>query len=451
MSSSMLTAVRRYIAQHHLLHDEGHYLVALSGGADSVALLRVLLALRYDVRAAHCNFRLRAGEYDRDEAFCRDLCHTLGVPLHIVHFDTRCYASLHHVSLEMAARCLRYDYFGKLMADLNLDGVCVAHHRDDSVETLLLNLIRGTGVEGLKGIAPRNGMVLRPLLDVGRQDILRYLESLNQPFITDSSNLVDDVQRNKVRLNVIPELLKVNPTAVANIHGVTRRVGDALHILYKAIDEARQRVSNDNDGRLCVSISGLMMEHGAETVLWHLLKDKGFSSAQVEQVFANLGAQSGREWQSPTHALLIDRDTIVVEPLSCFGTFEMKLPEPGVYILPTPSGKGTRLRASVAAIGENFVVSRRPECACLDADNVRFPLTVRTARQGDAFVPFGMKGKKLLSDFLTDRKLSIFDKRRQLVVADAEGNIVWVVGIRPDNRCRITADTSSVLTLTVDC
>ena len=448
----MLNTVRRYISQHHLMRDGGRYLVALSGGADSVALLRILLALNRDVQAAHCNFHLRGDESDRDEAFCHRLCLSLGVPLHVAHFDTRTYADIHHVSIEMAARELRYDYFNKLLADLSLDGVCVAHHRDDSVETLLLNMVRGTGVEGLKGIAPRNGNILRPLLCVSRQDILDYLADKQQPFVTDSSNLVGDVQRNKIRLNVIPELLKVNPSAVANIQRLTQRVSDTLLILDQAIAAATRRVSTTAGNTLCINIRALLDEPGAESILWHLLKDRDFTSAQVKQIFSNITAQSGREWQSSTHMLLIDRGTIIVEPANTCHAFEMAIPEPGIYRLSLPSaraGETVRLRVTATAIDKLFTVSTAPNSVSLDAAKVAFPLTVRTVSPGDAFVPFGMKGKKLLSDFLTDRKLTLFEKRRQLVVADARGTIVWVVGIRPDERCRVTEETTRTITLDI--
>lgn len=418
------------------------YLVALSGGADSVALLRLLLSQNYKLEAVHCNFHLRGEESDRDESFCKELCDNLKVPLHLAHFDTKTYAEVHGVSIEMAARTLRYEYFFKLIDDLHFDGVCVAHHRDDSVETVLLNMVRGTGIEGMKGILPRNGKVLRPMLDVSRQDIEAYLSMINQEYITDSTNLSDDVQRNKVRLNVIPELQKVTPSAVDNIQKLTRYVQDAMEILSKAVDEAVGRVSKENDnGEMTVSIPSLHAEPGAETVLWNLLKDKDFSSQQVEQIMNNIDGQSGREWLSPTHSLLIDRDTILVQRKTELQNRSMRIPEMGTYVYDSEK----KFRFCSCVCGIDFVPSRKPECVHLDASKVKFPLCVRTVQTGDWFIPFGMTGKKLLSDFLTDRKQSLFEKRRQLVVVDSTDAIVWVVGIRPDNRFRITDATEEVI------
>ena len=420
-------------------------LVALSGGADSVAMLRALKMLGCDVEAAHCNFHLRGSESDRDETFCKNLCESLGVELHLAHFDTVAFAQLHGVSIEMAARTLRYDYFFKLLQDLSLEAVCVAHHRDDSVETVLLNMVRGTGMEGLKGIQPRNGKVLRPMLDLSRREIECYLSRINQDYITDSTNLVDDVQRNKIRLNVIPELQSVNPSAVENIHRLTRRVEDVLRIVDASVSDMKQRIVSEHEGEMNISIGGLLAEPGAETKLWYLLRDKNFSSAQVDDVFAALCVRktTGKMWHTKTHTALIDRDSLMVTPRNEESSFSMRIPETGTYLL---SGN-RKLRIDIAGRGEDFSVSREADCVNLDAEKVKFPLTVRTIERGDWFVPFGMKGRKLISDFLTDLKMSLLEKQRQLVVTDSAGNIVWVVGLRPDNRFRVNECTVEILTI----
>ena len=202
--------IQKYIEEKQLftLHDK--VLVALSGGADSVALLRVLLVLGYHCEAAHCNFHLRGEESDRDERFVNELCKGLGVALHVTHFDTVTYASRHHVSIEMAAREMRYDWFEQLRKERGGAVIAVAHHRDDSGETFLLNLIRGAGINGLKGISPHNGCIVRPLLEVSRQDILDYLRCLGHGYATDSTNLQDEYIRNKIRLNILPMLRELN-------------------------------------------------------------------------------------------------------------------------------------------------------------------------------------------------------------------------------------------------
>lgn len=227
----MLSKVADFIAKHQLLSPSGLHLVALSGGADSVALLRILRDLGYRIEAAHCNFHLRGAESDRDEQFVKDLCNSLKITLHLIHFDTAGYSSLHQVSIEMAARELCYGFFRQLCQDIGAETVCVAHHRDDAVETFLMNLLRGSGIHGLTGIRPKNGLVVRPLLGVGRQEIVDYLHSIGQDYVTDSTNLHDDVLRNKLRLNVLPLLKDINPSAAENIDKTARFLQETEKIL----------------------------------------------------------------------------------------------------------------------------------------------------------------------------------------------------------------------------
>ena len=226
---NIIETVKSFIAANSLIPGEMEWkgLVALSGGADSVCLLMICKRLNLNVEAVHCNFRLRGEESDRDEKFCEGLCEREGVPFHRVHFDTRTYAELHGVSIEMAARELRYDYFEQLRRSIQADAILVAHHRDDSVETVLMNLVRGTGIHGLQGIKPKNGNILRPLLCVGRKDIEEWLHTLGQDYVTDSTNLEDDVVRNKIRLNVIPLLQEINPSVSDNI-SLTASSGESL-------------------------------------------------------------------------------------------------------------------------------------------------------------------------------------------------------------------------------
>ena len=436
--------VASFIARHNLLDRAGRHIIALSGGADSVALLLILSGLGYDVEAAHCNFHLRGEESDRDEDFVKSLCLSLAVPLHLVHFDTLSYASFHKVSIEMAARQLRYNYFEQLRRDIGATDICVAHHRDDSVETVLMNLIRGTGLRGLTGIRPVNGHIKRPLLCLSRQDIERYLASVGQSYVTDSTNLVDDVVRNKLRLNIIPLLKEINPAFSENVSRATTHIIDAVTMIDAATVEAMKRVVTDYDGGVAVDINRLRGELSPAYLLYEILRQYGFSPAQTEQIYASLDAQSGRLFVSSSHELLIDRGRLLIErnlPV----IQSQKIIEDGTYVLKS----GGRLKVSSLPIDDNFVLSRSSDTVCLDADKIIFPLTLRSASEGDRFVPFGMKGTKLVSDYLNDLKYSLFRKRRQLVLTDASGRIVWLVGERPDNRFRITEESRRGLVVTV--
>ena len=425
--------VRQYIAQQRLLDRSCKQLVAVSGGADSVALLLILKRLDYDVEAVHCNFHLRGQESDRDEAFVRSLCDREGVTIHLSHFDTTTYAELHQVSIEMAARELRYRYFEQLRHDIGAVEICVAHHQDDAVETLLMNLVRGAGIHGLTGIRPRNGHVVRPLLCVRRADIEDYLRSVGQDYVTDSTNLVPDVVRNKLRLQVLPLLRELNPAASENMAKTARRLADVETLYDLTVRRLADEVTVDG----AIDVEVLLQGPAPESVLYELLTPKGFNPVQVEQIFSSLTGPSGRVFCSPTHEAVVDRGRLIVEERhETLPT--MKIPETGTYHYMD----GLKLRFSTT---ETQKISKTSDCATLDADKARFPFVIRPVQTGDRFQPFGMEGSRLLSDFLTDRKYSVLEKRRQLVVTDATGNIVWLVGERVDQRYAVSADTRRVL------
>ena len=432
----MLSKVADFISRHQLLDADMLHIVALSGGADSVALLLILQRLGYRVEAAHCNIKLRGDESDRDEQFVLALCERVGVRCHVVHFDTRTYAELHQVSIEMAARQLRYRYFEQLRIDIGAGEVCVAHHQDDAVETLLMNLIRGTGIHGLTGIRPRNGHVVRPLLCLSRNDITTFLDSIGQNYVTDSTNLVPDVVRNKLRLQVLPLLRDINPAASDCMAKTARRMAQVEQVFNLSVQSALASIYHEN----AVSIDDLMAQPAPEYLLYELLTPYLFTPAQVEQVFDGLAApSSGRVFQSPTHEVAIDRGRLVVEERR-EALPALRIPETGLYSY----ADGVKFRFQFSDVVE---VSKSPLLATLDAAQVQFPLTVRPVQAGDRFQPFGMKGSRLVSDYLTDRKRNVFEKRRQLVVTDARDRIVWLVGQRTDQRFAITPSTTRQLTI----
>lgn len=422
----MWSKVERYIEKYKLLKSSELYLVALSGGADSVALLLLLKNAHFNVHAAHCNFHLRGEESDRDEAFCVELCQRLGVELHRAHFDTREYAELHKVSIEMAARELRYKWFEQLREDIGAAGICVAHHRDDSVETVLLNLVRGTGLRGLTGIQPRNGNILRPLLCVSRAEIEAFLAEKGQKYVTDSTNLKADVQRNIVRLEVLPLLRKLNPAVAENIQRTAEYLSEAQQVLNVAI-------ARFNDSNI-LNLRDIETYCSSEYLTFEWLKKYGFIGDQVRQILdADCG---GMVHSEQGYDVLKDRGRLIVEPtLDPFNP--MRIPEEGTYVL------GENMRLSVRK--KPVYVSKEPNIATLDAAKVRFPLTVRRVEEGDWMQPYGMKGRKLLSDLMTDLKMTVFEKRRQLVVVDSQGAIVWAVGLRVSDFVAVSDTTTAVV------
>ena len=453
--------MRRFASVHELFVYGGKYIVALSGGADSVSLLFVLKHLEHElgigVEAAHCNFHLRGAESVRDEEFCKQLCDRLSVPLHLIHFDTQAYADLHRVSIEMAARDLRYGYFENLRRDIEAQDICVAHHRDDSVETVLLNLVRGTGLRGLRGIQPRNGNIIRPLLSLSREDIVQYLDALGESYVTDSTNLHNDVKRNKIRLDVMPLLRELNPSVSQSIFESSLRVGEAL----KVFDEAMKRSIADVTAtspshhltispphHLVISVERLKQQPSPEYTLHEILSSYGFTSAQIEQIYGSLDTCSaGKIIASDSHELAFDRGSLLVQPRTnvADSARSMRIPETSTYVF----SDSLKIKVAAEDCGDDYVPSRAADCVCLDASDIKFPLMLRHIEQGDRFVPFGMNGMKLVSDYLTDRKKNVFEKRAQLVVTDAQQRIVWLVGERTDNRFRISKETSKALRLTL--
>jgi tRNA(Ile)-lysidine synthase len=439
--------IEKYIERFSLMEKNALYLVALSGGADSVSLLLVLKKLGYRVEACHCNFHLRGEESIRDEKFCEQLCMSENIPFHHVHFDTKSYSELHHVSIEMAARNLRYSYFESLRKDLNADAICVAHHQEDSVETIIINLIRGTGIKGLRGILPKNGNIIRPLLGVNRSEIEEYLSTLNQEFVIDRTNLIDDVVRNKIRLNIIPLLEQINPRVKDNIFKTSTYLDDVYQIAEGVIEDY---ISHRDDIGLLrkgsqsygsVGFKSILGFPKPQLLLYHILKEFGFNSIVSEEVLRNIQQNViGRIWYSKTHEVLIDRDVLLIEPIEHTVLNPIKIPEGGTYVY-----NGHKFKFSVLNIESDFNLAKENDHITIDFSHLSWPLIIRPIKNSDRFVPFGMKGSKLVSDYLTDRKVSLFDKRRQLVLTDKEDQIIWLVGHRIADRYKVNKDTKSVL------
>jgi len=425
--------IAHYIEKEKLFGLNDKILIALSGGADSVALLRVLVYLGYSCEAAHCNFHLRGEESDRDELFVCKLCKEQNIPLHVIDFDTNAYVAEHQVSIEMAARELRYNWFEELRKEVNADVVAVAHHRDDSVETLLLNLIRGTGINGLTGIRPKNNHVVRPMLSVSREDILVYLQDMKQDYVTDSTNLQDEYTRNKIRLNILPMMETINPSIKASLFTTASHLSDASLIYNRVIEDGKSRVLSQEG----ISIEKLLAEPSPRSLLFEILFPLGFNPAQIDDIFLSLDRQSGRKFLSDSWIIVRDRTHLLMKKLDSLSKIEQ--PEEDKPVI-----KEERIPYTC-----DFVIPRDKRIACFDADKISAPLTLRKWQAGDRFVPFGMKGKKNVSDYLTDAKFSILQKENVYVLCSGEA-ILWLIGERTDNRFRIDENTKNLLILRLE-
>lgn len=434
----MLNKVRRYIEREigltipssPLRGDGGEaILVALSGGADSTALLLIMKELGFNLTALHCNFHLRGEESNRDQAFVEELCKQQGVPLLVRHFQTEEEARRRGISIEMAARDLRYAWFREVQAEQcsmsNAQcSIAVAHHRDDQAETLLLNLLRGTGLRGLAGMQPKHDGIIRPLLCVSREEILAYLEQKGQAYVTDSTNSERIAQRNKVRLDLIPLLRDINPAAIDHLCRACDNVRQSMPYYIKGIETTFKENGITAD-TFPLSAFHLGEEAGGGGGLLHeWLAGKGFNRTQEEEMLTS--SQVGKIWNSSTHTVLRDREALFLQKLSSKAERNFQLHQ-----------------EIVSCIGKTG-----PNIAYFDAELLKNPIEVRPVREGDAFVPFGMKGRKLVSDFLTDRKMNRLAKAEQFVATCGE-DIIWLIGHRSDNRYRVTPTTSRILKLTI--
>lgn len=419
----LMKKVKEFIEKEDLFSKQDKILVALSGGADSVALTRILITLGYHCEAAHCNFALRGEESDRDEDFVRNFCRSLNIKCHSIHFETRRYAAQQSISIEMAARELRYNWFSKICEESDCQVVAVAHHKDDSVETMLLNLIRGTGINGLLGIRPKNGNVVRPLLCASRQEVVAYLHRMNQTYVTDSTNLEDEYTRNKIRLNLLPLMEEINPSVKDGLVKTASYLNDISKVYQQAIKESIDRIFITPEKE--ISIEKLMNEPAPQALLFEVLSPLGFNSTQVEEVYGSLNGQPGKRFISSQWQVVKDRDLLLIEKVK------------------TANDKPQIIFEEVLFTKE-FVIPKDKNTACFDANKFKGVISIRKWEKGDYFIPFGMKGKKLVSDFMTDSKFSLLKKEQQWVLS-CNDQIAWLIGERTDNRFRIDDSTQKVI------
>lgn len=430
----MKDRIQRYITEHNLLVPKQKVTVALSGGADSVCLLLALKQLGYNVRAAHCNFHLRGNESERDMQFCVSLCKHHNIVLDIKHFDTKAYAESHGISIEMAARDLRYEWFETFGTP-----VAVGHHRDDQAETLLLNIVRGTGLKGMQGMAPKRDYIIRPLLCVTRSGILEWLKENGETFVTDSSNLHDDVKRNVLRLSIIPQLSELNPQITETLADTCNRMREAYALYQEALESSISKVFID----MTINLASLMKTTAPETILHEILTRYGYTSDQAHCIFAECMGEPGAVYESDTHILLRDRGVLILRSKNEeYVLRNTVLPLEGrVCVADDCTLEITRHQAT------DYDIPRSPDSLSMDLDKVQFPLTVRLIEAGDRFAPFGMHGTQLVSDFLTNQHVNLFEKQRQLLLVSGT-EIAWVVGRRPSARFAIDENTKRVLKIT---
>ena len=409
-------------------------ILALSGGIDSMVLADLLLKAKADFVLAHCNFHLRGEESDGDEKFVRDYAERNGLTIYVKQFDTINYAEEHKLSIEMAARELRYSWFEELRQQLSCDYIAVAHHADDQLETFFINLLRGSGIRGLKGMQPINGPIVRPLLDVSRAEIQQYAEEHHLEWREDHTNAETVYLRNKIRHELMPLIDHISKEGRGAILKSMNHLAAENELYRELVREKISQMVNPTDRTslrgaetLRFSLTSNLLPPTSQ-LLFEWLRDYGFNSDQVQFIYEALqNGQPGTSFFSPTHRVTVERDGLELTPL-CQPT---ELPIQLTYEQLPKAG--------------SFTLDPSPSIAQLDYDKLTFPLQLRKWQAGDRFHPLGMKGSKLLSDFFVDQKMTTLQKEECHVLTTADGQIVWVVGRRIDDRFKVTDQTKTVL------
>ncbi|QAA82964.1 tRNA lysidine(34) synthetase TilS [Aequorivita sp. H23M31] len=410
-------------------------LIACSGGIDSVVLGHLIKSLDFEMALAHCNFSLRGKESDGDEMFVIGMAKNMEIPIFAETFDTKAFAKKNGISTQMAARTLRYDWFQEILQNFNYDYLLTAHHLDDDLETFFINLSRGTGINGLTGIPPKNGKTIRPLLSFTRDEIESYAQKNGLKWRDDSSNQKPDYLRNKLRLEVLPFFKEINDSVLKNFKKTQRNLQSSKLLIEDYMSLIYNLVVSENDGFYRIDIQKLKDLPNVEALLYELLQ--GFGFAEWEDVFSLMDAQTGKQVFSKTHKLLKNRDELLLSVIDSDNAVDdFFVPKEGVDF---------PIKLKIEPI--EYVGETEKNLIYVSAEKLNFPLTIRRWREGDSFQPFGLKGKKKLSKFFKDEKISLFEKDRIWLLLSDE-KIVWVIGHRMDDRFKVDDNTQDILKIT---
>lgn len=431
-----------FIKEKQLFESHQKVLLAVSGGIDSMVLLDLFEKSEFEYGIIHCNFNLRGKESDGDEAFVREQVLNHGVPAWFKSFDTKEYAELNGISIEMAARELRYEYFEKIRSENNYSYIATAHHLDDLIETFFLNLSRKTGIKGLTGIKEKNGKVIRPLLFAFRNEIEDYARANFTDFREDSSNNDDIYQRNYLRNNILPLFLDWNTAFKKNLLASIENLKETEQVYSGYLQTDREIVFVNEGNKGIIQIGELKKVLFPKVVLFEILTDYNFNSTVINEVFESLGNDSGKQFYSQTHRVIKDRENLYINPL------EEK--EDRIYYIESDDIELFQpLDLNLEKIsGQDFNIIKSANVACLDLDLLEFPLLIRKWQQGDYFQPLGMTGFKKVSDFFIDEKLPLHEKENTWLLCSGN-KIVWIMGHRIDNRFKITPKTQQVLKIEI--
>lgn len=436
----MLERFLQFISKHKLIDTHDRVLLTVSGGIDSMVMCELFHQSGIQFGIAHCNFCLRGKESDGDELFVRGMAKRLQVPVYVKKFKTSLYADQKGISIQMAARDLRYLWFKQLASEQGYTKIAIAHNLNDQAETFFINLLRGTGIAGLRAMKPYHEGFIRPLLLFSREEIEIFVAENGFTFREDSSNASDKYMRNRIRHHLLPLLKEFQPALYPIFSENLERLADTETVYLNEIERQRQEIVYVSGNRHLINIEKLKLLNPVQTYLFEFIKPFGFNETAVNQIISVLSDIPGKVFLSVTHRLIKDRESLIIEPLSENKADSMEvLIEEHSTNLETPFN----LEFTVLNRQEFTTFDPTPLIAWLDKDKLRFPLTLRTMQIGDRFRPLGMKGFRKLSDFLTDLKIPLPDKQITRVITSGS-DIVWVVGHRIDDRYKVTSETKEI-------
>ncbi len=438
----MLGRFLEYINEKQLFESHQKVLLAVSGGIDSMVLLHLFEKSKFDYGVVHCNFQLRGSESDMDEEFVRQQVLIHGLPFFSTCFDTEDYARVNGISIEMAARELRYNYFEKIRTENNYDFIATAHHQDDLLETFFLNLSRKTGIRGLTGIKEKTGHIIRPLLFVSRREIEDFARTQFIGFREDHTNSEVIYQRNFIRHRILPVFSELNPAFKNNLSETIENLRDAEDVFSFFMQKEKNRVTSVAGDEVSVSIENLLQFAFPKVLLFEILTPYNFNANVIQQVFISLENLPGKQFFSKTHRLVKDREHLFLTPLS--------EPENRIfYIEKDDMELFAPFDLAIEKVqADHFEIVKSSKIACLDMDTLEFPLLIRKWQQGDYFQPLGMSGFKKLSDFLIDEKIPVHKKENTWLLCSGQ-KVVWIIGHRIDDRFKITQETRQVFKIEI--
>ncbi|MBR5832182.1 MAG: tRNA lysidine(34) synthetase TilS [Bacteroidales bacterium] len=419
-------------------------LLAVSGGMDSVTMCELFYMAGYRFAIAHCNFRLRAEASDGDEVFVKQLAKRYGVPIHSVAFDTTKYAEENKLSIEEAARNLRYDFFDKLIEQYEYSCVATAHHRDDAIETFMLNLMRGTGIVGLHGILQKNDRIIRPLLCFSRDEITDFIEANNLQYRTDATNATLDYKRNKVRHLLVPLFRELAPAFDKTMQNNMKHIADVEMIYRQDVDTKRNKFVQPHQNGYKISMKDLETLNPLRTYLYEFLSPFGFGETVIQDIIKVRNTISGKRFLTKDYYLIKDRDYLFVYPYEDDSEDAKYIIRENDICMDVPISLEIHSMENNVSVQYDF----NKYNVYFDKDKLTFPLCLRRWKNGDKFQPFGMKGKRKISDLFTDQKLSLHDKKNIWLLCNADDEILWVMGLRTDDRFKITSQTRNILNIT---